>query len=277
MNNESLNLLIVDDDKEYTKNIQKRFLEYNFKTDVTNNGEEAISKISKNGYDVGLLDLDMGQDDDGISIAKRMLEKKPKFHIIFSTHVPKIELEQYKKEAFESNLNITEWLRKPREIYGKDFDDYFNAIKISYIKRQIPICLEKVKMNTTPFDKIIDECSYLLVTSKEEIISKSISILSNILDNFDDFDKRLDNIVQLKNEMLELIKYFDINNNINLKDIIILIYGALNNVDVINLTKEQIIALINVINMLKANNITEGAFNSIDNILLESNMDFIPS
>jgi len=68
-------VLIVEDNKEISKNIREYLELENFEVTQAFDGEVGIEKATKNEYDIILLDL-MLPEVDGIDIARRVREKK---------------------------------------------------------------------------------------------------------------------------------------------------------------------------------------------------------
>ena len=69
-------ILLVEDNKEISKNIQE-YLEINsYSVDTAYDGELGIEKATKKNYDLILLDL-MLPEVDGLTIARRVMEKTP--------------------------------------------------------------------------------------------------------------------------------------------------------------------------------------------------------
>jgi DNA-binding NtrC family response regulator len=60
-------VIIIDDDKSILRTFTKVLLKNRYKVDVAENGEEALEKLSKQTYDVALIDLKL-PDLDGTDI-----------------------------------------------------------------------------------------------------------------------------------------------------------------------------------------------------------------
>ncbi len=69
-------ILLVEDNKEISKNIQEYLEINNYQVDVAYDGEVWIEKATKQPYDLILLDL-MLPEVDGLTIARRVMEKNP--------------------------------------------------------------------------------------------------------------------------------------------------------------------------------------------------------
>ena len=60
-------VIIIDDDKSILRTFTKVLLKNRYKVDVAENGKEALEKLSKQTYDVALIDLKL-PDLDGTDI-----------------------------------------------------------------------------------------------------------------------------------------------------------------------------------------------------------------
>lgn len=109
--------LLVVDDLEYNLLIVKKILkDWNITLDFASNGEEAVSKIQSEKYDLVLMDLQMPVMDgkDATREVRRFNEQVPIIALTASTDV------SIKKELLESGMN--DYLSKPfnpDELYKK--------------------------------------------------------------------------------------------------------------------------------------------------------------
>lgn len=91
MEDNSLRILIADDDVEITELLNAFFSSQNYKCDIVNNGRDALIKVKENVYDVVILDVMMPYID-GYHVAYEItnsfeLDKQPVVIILTSRDV----------------------------------------------------------------------------------------------------------------------------------------------------------------------------------------------
>ena len=83
----SAKILIVEDDEELKKLLQKRLEEYGFTCDMVENGEQLLKKINEKEYALVILDI-MLPGEDGLSLCRRLRDSSqnnPDIPIIFTS------------------------------------------------------------------------------------------------------------------------------------------------------------------------------------------------
>ncbi|MGE5340770.1 MAG: response regulator [Candidatus Omnitrophota bacterium] len=83
-------ILIVDDDKLVLKSLKIWLKNEDFKPLTASNGDEALQIIEEHPVEVALVDYQM-EKEDGISVAKRLIETDDMLGIIMLTGVPNYE------------------------------------------------------------------------------------------------------------------------------------------------------------------------------------------
>lgn len=76
-----MTLMIVEDNAEFRKMLNKLFAEYFSEVFETDNGEEAITVFEKHKPDWVFMDIGI-EKMDGISVTKRIIKKYPKAMIV---------------------------------------------------------------------------------------------------------------------------------------------------------------------------------------------------
>ena len=79
-------ILIVEDDKPMSRALELKLNNSGFTVKAVYDGEEAVAELSKNKYDLMLLDLMMPKMD-GFGVLAALKEKKIKLPIIVSTNL----------------------------------------------------------------------------------------------------------------------------------------------------------------------------------------------
>ena len=105
-------IMVVDDEQEVLS-VFKRFLEKTgYEPTVTDSWEEALSKFSKERFDLIILDVHM-PGRDGFQIAKEMKDKKPYQKIVIITGLDPGEAYGYLSSV---DVDVNEILYKPFSI-----------------------------------------------------------------------------------------------------------------------------------------------------------------
>ena len=99
------NILIVDDDKDFTR-LYETFLKYDgYKVDIFTDPVDALSSFKKYTYDLVLLDLKMPQMN-GIKLSHKLLNIEPNLFYKFITAASKEFIENLKTNnpGIEENI-----------------------------------------------------------------------------------------------------------------------------------------------------------------------------
>ncbi|MBW1802425.1 MAG: response regulator [Deltaproteobacteria bacterium] len=105
-----INLLVVDDEKEFGDVLSKRLQLQGFEVATVFNGEEAVQMVQKQDFDVVILDVLM-PGKSGIDTLKEIKKIKPLIQIIMLTGHARIDT------AIEGiELGAYDYLIKPTEI-----------------------------------------------------------------------------------------------------------------------------------------------------------------
>lgn len=83
-------VLVVDDEKTLAEGCRRLLAEQGYDVSVALTGREALERISKETFDVILLDLRLG-DFDGITILEKVRAEKPDTDVVIITGYPSIE------------------------------------------------------------------------------------------------------------------------------------------------------------------------------------------
>jgi len=133
-------VLIVDDDQGITETLSDILTDLDYKTDVANDGYEAIQKIKNNGYDVVLMDIKM-PGLNGVETFIRIKKIRPSIKVIMVTAyaveqlIDKAKREGayeilYKPVVVPKIIKIIEKLKKEDLIMIVDDDmDFCNTLK----------------------------------------------------------------------------------------------------------------------------------------------------
>lgn len=115
-------ILVADDEKPLAKALELKLKKENYDVSVASNGEEAIELLSKNKFDLALIDLIMPKKD-GFAVLEEMQKRKIKIKI-----------------AVLSNLAQEEDVNRVKKLGA---DDYFVKANtplsdiVSYVKAQL--------------------------------------------------------------------------------------------------------------------------------------------
>jgi|Deesub1362B_J571_1020462.scaffolds.fasta_scaffold02699_2 DNA-binding NtrC family response regulator len=90
LENNSINILIVDDELSVRQSLYKWFLEEGYRVDTAKDAEEALKKFRQNRWDIVLLDIRM-PDMDGLELQRRIREYDEGVIVIIITAYGSIE------------------------------------------------------------------------------------------------------------------------------------------------------------------------------------------
>lgn len=127
----SINILLVDDEKDFTEVLSERMEARGFIVEIADSGPIAINKVKEKSYDAIILDLAM-PEMDGIDVLKILLKENPDLQIIFLTGHATLEkgIEAVKLGAvdfMEKPVDIEKLLEKVNE--AKTKRDHLSEIK----------------------------------------------------------------------------------------------------------------------------------------------------
>lgn len=114
-------ILLVEDEKTIAKALKIKLAHFN--VSLANNGEEAIELLSKNKFDLILLDIMMPKMD-GFGVMETMKKKKNKTPIFILTNLNQDEDVERAKNLgakdflVKSNITLLEIVRKINEFFG---------------------------------------------------------------------------------------------------------------------------------------------------------------
>lgn len=127
----SINILLVDDEKDFTEILSQRMEARGFIVEIADSGPIAINKVKEKSFDAIILDLAM-PEMDGIDVLKNLLKENPDLQIIFLTGHATLEkgIEAVKLGAvdfMEKPVDIEKLLEKVNE--AKTEKDHLSEIK----------------------------------------------------------------------------------------------------------------------------------------------------
>ena len=103
----SLHILVIDDEKVICDACRLILSEKGHVIDLTNNGEAGLKALSKEVYDLLLLDMKLS-DMDGTEILKKVCKEKPKLCVVVMTGYSTLS------NAIQAmKLGASEYLSKP--------------------------------------------------------------------------------------------------------------------------------------------------------------------
>ncbi len=228
----NINVLLVDDDKDYLKMTETFLKQIGYMVDVAENGKEAIRKLNEKNYQILLLDFYM-PDMNGEEVVSEVRKSNQEIIIIlqtgFSGQNPPAEM--LKK------LNIQNYFDKTEGIARLELE-IISAVRI--VEQQNQIELTKYKTSTIGdlMTSIAEEIKQALLSVSGGI--EAVSILSN---NEKDIEK--------------LKKIYD-NNKQSLEKVDKILTSVLSGANSQNIiTDEEIITIINAIssNVAKQRNV----------------------
>ena len=140
-------LLIVDDDEDILRNLERILRLEGYETDTARTGLEAIEKTRRNFYNLVLLDIKL-PDMEGTELLRRMHETFPKMIKIMVTGYPDLE------NAIKSlNYGADAYLVKPvsvqelLDVVKQKLDEQRNMEKMTEekVKRWIETRIRKLR------------------------------------------------------------------------------------------------------------------------------------
>jgi DNA-binding NtrC family response regulator len=106
----SANVLIVDDETEFSSVIAERMRNRGLMVDTAESGMQALEMIKKKSYDAVILDMAM-PEMDGFETLKQMLETNKDLQIIFLTGHATVE-----KGVEAVKMGAVDFLEKPADL-----------------------------------------------------------------------------------------------------------------------------------------------------------------
>jgi DNA-binding NtrC family response regulator len=107
---EKLNVLLVDDEKEFVESLSERLALRNLRANVAHDGEQALEALEKGKPDVMVLDLRM-PGIDGIEVLRRVRQDHPDMAVVILTGHG---TDKDEKEAMR--LGASAYLKKPVDV-----------------------------------------------------------------------------------------------------------------------------------------------------------------
>jgi DNA-binding NtrC family response regulator len=137
-NQETIRILLVDDEEQLTEYLSKQLLKQGFAVRAAFSGEEAVLAASESHYDVAVVDLKM-PEMDGVECQKKLKKIQPFLQCIVLTGHGSVEtaLESGQQDAFQ-------YLLKP-----VDYDNLVAIIREAYEK--------KIELQRKSFSEEIEE------------------------------------------------------------------------------------------------------------------------
>lgn len=191
-----MRVLVVEDDFKIASFIKKGLIEESYQVDVADNGNEAISYIQENRYDIILLDI-MLPYKNGIEVCKILKTKEITTPIILLTARDKLE---DKIDGLDSGAN--DYLTKPFE-----FDELLARIRVqlrSTSEANNTISIQDLSINTISREVYRDKVKIKL-TAKEYSLLELLALNKNklvtekmILDELNEFEQStMSNVVNV--------------------------------------------------------------------------------
>jgi DNA-binding NtrC family response regulator len=103
-------VLLVDDEPEFTQILSERMEARGIGVDVAASGPEALEKVGHKSYDAIILDLSM-PGMDGIETLRHLLERNPELQVILLTGYATVQ-----KGIEAMKLGAMDFLEKPARI-----------------------------------------------------------------------------------------------------------------------------------------------------------------
>lgn len=212
-------VLVVEDEKIARTETAEFLKHHNYQVRRATSGKNAITKVSKNGIELILMDLAMPGEYDGIEAAKRIRHINPDLPIIFLTghsHNP-----NYQNRVRTANLSNIAWFAKP--VIGKKRHQMLSLLEKELKKAQIRRTIKAVtNKGISPGDvlKIIatyesdmkasetikeieSDLNFELLSFRKAILNNLEKDLKNIRNNFSDIHQRQFAYACFKKEIME--------------------------------------------------------------------------
>lgn len=109
-----MNILIADDEEDFVKFLEDRLTLKGHKVEGVYNGDEALSLLKKNKYDILFVDHNM-PDKTGLELAKYIKDHDGKTAVVMITGYEEME------GFFAKATGVDEYLTKPVKM--KEIDD----------------------------------------------------------------------------------------------------------------------------------------------------------
>jgi len=100
-------VLLVDDEAEFTEVLSRRMESRGIGVDVAASGPEALDKVAGKSYDAVILDLSM-PEMDGLETLRRLLQRNPELQVILLTGYATVQ-----KGIEAMKLGAMDFLEKP--------------------------------------------------------------------------------------------------------------------------------------------------------------------
>lgn len=156
-------VLIVDDEKAIRDSIQIVLTDEGYKTDTASDGEEALSKIKENNYDIVITDIKM-PNMDGMELLKKATKLSPEtFFIIMTAYASvKTAISAIREGAYD-------YLMKPIE-----FDDLL--LRLKRLAKYKKLSIENKSLR----QRVSAEPGYQNIIGKSNAIKKVFKLISQV-------------------------------------------------------------------------------------------------
>lgn len=183
-----IRIAVCDDEQHITDKIEQCILKYgednniDFQITKFKNGKILID--SQKHFDLIFLDIQMGENDEGITTAQRIRLEDMDTHIVFATGFPNFSMQAHSVHAFD-------FIEKPFEYM--DIERVLNDFRRIGEKRRNKVI--ELKTVNGAIVQPIDEIIYIMVTNKRRELYLYVTSQENkisIKGNLSDIYSRLD-------------------------------------------------------------------------------------
>ena len=123
-----VNFLIVDDEEDICDFLCMVLQKMNFNVKYALSGEDALSLIQKEEFDVAIIDLKLPTSITGLNVIKTIRDKYPKTIVVAMSGYVDIGLAQE-----TSRLGVSDYFEKPRDIKP---DIFLKKIQVLLLSRK---------------------------------------------------------------------------------------------------------------------------------------------
>ena len=177
-----MNLLIIEDDKKILNYIKNGFTQNGFNVDAVLNGNEALSRLLRNEYDVAIIDL-MLPGLDGLTILETIRKKSIRTPVIILSAKNKVEeivdgLKAGGDDYLTKPFSFSELLERVKSLirrtnnYGS-IDNYsiikFDEIEIDTFKMEVKRRDQIIKLLPKEYNLLM-----YMIKNKERVLSKTL-------------------------------------------------------------------------------------------------------
>ena len=119
-------ILLVDDERDFTAALAKRFAVRGMDVETAANGKEALEKVKEHDFDAVLLDIAM-PGWDGVETLEYLIQERPDIQVVLLTGHATVE-----KGVEAMKLGALDLLEKPAE-----FQDLLSKIEEASAKKAV--------------------------------------------------------------------------------------------------------------------------------------------